>query len=153
MASRTKTVKWGSSHAVRIPKAVLRQAALREGIELKMSVESGRIWLEPSNPFDLQVARMQIPRAAPPWTRYSTRQRRIWEGHLCKRRNARFRPAWSLWMRQKGAGLYLQTRPLPHFELRPHKPGLLVRIDADGKRTLGRFVGRKFRETKEHSPK
>jgi antitoxin component of MazEF toxin-antitoxin module len=52
MGVRKKIVKWGNSLAVRIPKVVLRQAVLREGIELKISVKDGHIWLEPSNPFD-----------------------------------------------------------------------------------------------------
>src|SRR5437899_3016142 len=38
---------------------------------------------------------------------------------------------------------FLQTRPYPHYE-QSDSPGLLVRIDADGKRTLGRFVNREF---------
>jgi ParD-like antitoxin of type II bacterial toxin-antitoxin system len=40
--------------------------------------------------------------------------------------------------------LYLQPRPFPHFEPIPGSPGLLVRIDVDGTRTAGRFVGREF---------
>jgi ParD-like antitoxin of type II bacterial toxin-antitoxin system len=39
------------------------------------------------------------------------------------------------------------ARPFPHFEVAPGRSGLLVRIDADGKRTVGRFVDRKFRPT------
>lgn len=39
---------------------------------------------------------------------------------------------------------HLQTRPYPHYEPAPDEPGLLVRIDADGKRTMGRFVKRQF---------
>ncbi len=39
---------------------------------------------------------------------------------------------------------YLDSRPFPHYEPVPDKPGLLTRIDADGTRTLGRFVGRAF---------
>jgi hypothetical protein len=35
--------------------------------------------------------------------------------------------------------------PFPHFEAAPGRAGLLVRIDADGKRTVGRFVNREFR--------
>jgi hypothetical protein len=38
---------------------------------------------------------------------------------------------------------YLQTRPYPHYEA-ADVPGLLVRITADGKRTVGRFVNRQF---------
>lgn len=37
------------------------------------------------------------------------------------------------------------ARPFPHFEPAPGRPGLLVRIDAGGKRTVGRFVNRQFR--------
>lgn len=38
----------------------------------------------------------------------------------------------------------LAERPFPHFEAAPDQPGLLVRIDADGTRTMGRFVNRVF---------
>jgi hypothetical protein len=37
------------------------------------------------------------------------------------------------------------ARPFPHFEAAPGRPGLLVRTDADGKRSVGRFVNREFR--------
>ena len=37
------------------------------------------------------------------------------------------------------------ARPFPHFEQVPGKPGYLVKIDDGGKRTIGRFVNRKFR--------
>jgi hypothetical protein len=40
---------------------------------------------------------------------------------------------------------FLESRPFPHFEPAPGAPGLLVRIDEDGTRTSGRFVGREFR--------
>ena len=40
---------------------------------------------------------------------------------------------------------FLQSRPFPHFEPVPGAPGLLVRIDEDGTRTTGRFIGREFR--------
>src|SRR2546422_9452915 len=39
---------------------------------------------------------------------------------------------------------YLHSRPYPHYESAPDAPGLLVRIDEDGTRTLGRFVDREF---------
>lgn len=39
---------------------------------------------------------------------------------------------------------YLDSRPFPHFEPHPDRPGLLVRIDADGTRTAGRFRNRQF---------
>ncbi|MGP8200284.1 MAG: TA system antitoxin ParD family protein [Limisphaerales bacterium] len=40
---------------------------------------------------------------------------------------------------------YLNTLPYPHYEPAPNKPGFLVRIDEGGKRTVGRFVNRRFR--------
>ena len=40
---------------------------------------------------------------------------------------------------------HLDARPYPHFEAAPDRPGHLVRIDQDGKRTVGRFVNRTFR--------
>jgi len=43
---------------------------------------------------------------------------------------------------------FLQTEPFPHFEPHPKKPGLLVRIEADGRRTIGRFVNRQFQTVK-----
>ena len=46
--AKVQLVKWGNSHAVRIPKRVLAQAALREGDELEICVEDGRIALEPA---------------------------------------------------------------------------------------------------------
>jgi hypothetical protein len=40
---------------------------------------------------------------------------------------------------------HLATRPWPHYEPAAGRPGLLVRIEADGTRTVGRFVNREFR--------
>lgn len=45
-AARVRVVKWGNSHAVRLPKDVLQQAHLKEGDELTVRVEIGRIALE-----------------------------------------------------------------------------------------------------------
>ena len=42
---------------------------------------------------------------------------------------------------------HLQSRPYPHYEP-ADTPGLLIRISADGKRTLGRFVNRQFQAVK-----
>jgi hypothetical protein len=39
---------------------------------------------------------------------------------------------------------FLATQPFPHYEPAPGKPGWLVRIEADGRRTVGRFVNRRF---------
>jgi len=43
---------------------------------------------------------------------------------------------------------YLQTRPFPHYEPVSDTPGLLLRVDEDGTRTVGRFVGREFQAAK-----
>jgi hypothetical protein len=40
---------------------------------------------------------------------------------------------------------YLNSLPFPHYEAVAGRPGLLLRIDADGTRTVGRFVDREFR--------
>ncbi|MBI5387284.1 MAG: hypothetical protein HZA90_21665 [Verrucomicrobia bacterium] len=45
-------------------------------------------------------------------------------------------------------GEFLQTQPYLHYEPAADAPGLLVRIEADGKRTVGRFVNRQFKATK-----
>ena len=42
---------------------------------------------------------------------------------------------------------HLKTRPYPHYEAAA-TPGLLVRIEANGKRTVGRFVNRQFQPAK-----
>jgi hypothetical protein len=42
---------------------------------------------------------------------------------------------------------HLKTRPYPHYEPAA-TPGLLVRIESNGKRTTGRFVNRKFQAVK-----
>lgn len=39
---------------------------------------------------------------------------------------------------------YLKSRPFPHYEPHPDKPGMLIRIEASGKRSVGRFVNREF---------
>ena len=43
---------------------------------------------------------------------------------------------------------FLQTQPFPHYEADPAGSRLLVRIEADGKRSLGRFVNREFQPVK-----
>ena len=45
--------------------------------------------------------------------------------------------------RQRVAAL-LESGPFPHYKPHPERPGLLVRTDADGTRTVGRFANRKF---------
>jgi hypothetical protein len=39
---------------------------------------------------------------------------------------------------------YLESRPFLHYHPVPGSSGLLVRVDVDGTRTPGRFVGRDF---------
>ena len=46
---------------------------------------------------------------------------------------------------------FLHTQPFPHYEPHPNKPGLLVRIEANGQRTAGRFVNRQFQPAKTRS--
>src|SRR5260221_5568653 len=43
---------------------------------------------------------------------------------------------------------HLNSLPFPHYEPAPGSAGLLVRIDANGKRTTGKFVNRKFQPAK-----
>ncbi len=43
---------------------------------------------------------------------------------------------------------FLQSQPWPHYEPHPDQPGVLVRIEANGKRTVGRFVNRQFQPVK-----
>jgi len=46
-AGRAKIVKWGNGQAVRLSKTVLEQAHMREGEELVVTVENGRIAFAP----------------------------------------------------------------------------------------------------------
>lgn len=39
---------------------------------------------------------------------------------------------------------HLRSLPFPHYEPAPGRPGFLVRTEADGTRTVGRFVNRQF---------
>lgn len=40
---------------------------------------------------------------------------------------------------------HLEAEPYPHYEVSSDHPGMLIRIEADGSRALGRFVNRQFR--------
>ncbi|MFY9675854.1 MAG: AbrB/MazE/SpoVT family DNA-binding domain-containing protein [Terriglobales bacterium] len=46
--SKVQLVKWGNSHAVRIPKTMLDRIEIRPGDELEIRVEEGRIELRPA---------------------------------------------------------------------------------------------------------
>jgi hypothetical protein len=39
---------------------------------------------------------------------------------------------------------HLAAQPFPHYEPHPERSGLLIRIEVDGTRTVGRFVNRAF---------
>lgn len=39
---------------------------------------------------------------------------------------------------------FLDSQPFPHYEAHPVKPGVLIQIEADGTRSEGRFVNRRF---------
>ncbi len=43
---------------------------------------------------------------------------------------------------------FLESQPFPHYQPHPDRPGILLRIDADGKQTAGRFVNRQFQAVK-----
>jgi hypothetical protein len=45
----------------------------------------------------------------------------------------------------------LASQPYPHYKQLSGKPGLLVRIDADGTRTIGRFENRVFVRSEIHT--
>lgn len=45
---------------------------------------------------------------------------------------------------------YLRGRPFPHYEPAPGSKGLLIRTEANGKKTIGRFVNREFKAVKTH---
>jgi hypothetical protein len=48
---------------------------------------------------------------------------------------------------------HLRAGPYPHYEAATESPGFLVRIEADGRRTVGRFVNRQFQPVKIASKK
>ncbi len=45
---------------------------------------------------------------------------------------------------RKRVAEHLENLPFPHFVAADDRPGLLIKIDKDGTRTLGRFVNREF---------
>jgi hypothetical protein len=44
---------------------------------------------------------------------------------------------------------FLKNQPFPHYAPHPTRRGLLVRTEASGKRTVGRFVNRQFQPVKQ----
>ena len=49
-SSRTQVVAWGNSQALRVPKAILDELQMKEGDEVEMVVEGGRLTVRPLNP-------------------------------------------------------------------------------------------------------
>jgi hypothetical protein len=43
---------------------------------------------------------------------------------------------------------YLDSQPFPHYQPHSSQPGLLVRIESNGRKTVGRFVNRQFEPAK-----
>lgn len=43
---------------------------------------------------------------------------------------------------------HLKSLPFPHYEAAPKRPGMLIRIEENGTRTVGRFVNRHFTPVK-----
>ena len=48
MHAKAHLAKWGNSYAVRIPRAVLEKAQVREGDELEISAQAGAISITPA---------------------------------------------------------------------------------------------------------
>ena len=46
---------------------------------------------------------------------------------------------------RRRVGEFLENQPFPHYQPAPGRPGLLVRIEENGQRTVGRFVRGDFR--------
>jgi antitoxin MazE len=44
---KARVQKWGRSLAIRIPKSLAKKAKLREGSEVRLSVENGKLIVEP----------------------------------------------------------------------------------------------------------
>lgn len=53
---RTTVQRWGNSLAVRIPKAFAEEIHLRQGVEVEMSLEEGKVVLAPPRPVAPKLA-------------------------------------------------------------------------------------------------
>lgn len=66
----TKLQKWGNSQGLRLNKALLAEAHLNVGDEVKVSVEKGRILIEPTSKirgrYDLKMLIVQMPKTYQP---------------------------------------------------------------------------------------
>ena len=43
---------------------------------------------------------------------------------------------------------YLESQPFPHYEAHSAIQGLLIRVEEKGRRTVGRFINRRFQPVK-----
>jgi hypothetical protein len=43
---------------------------------------------------------------------------------------------------------HLHAQPFPHYEAAPGRPRMVVRVEASGKRTVGRFIRRRFKASR-----
>lgn len=61
----TKITKWGNSYGIRIPKEIIRELNLSEGIEFNMNVVDGGIQIKPiqkKHKYNLEELIAQIPK-------------------------------------------------------------------------------------------
>ena len=62
----TKVQKWGNSQGLRFPKALLEEARIKVGDEVKISVDKGRIIVEPATQvrgkYDLEALVSRMPK-------------------------------------------------------------------------------------------
>ena len=62
----TKVQKWGNSQGLRLPKALLDEAQIKVGDEVKISVDKGRIIVEPATKvrgkYDLETLVSRMPK-------------------------------------------------------------------------------------------
>jgi antitoxin MazE len=65
MMMLTKVQKWGNSQGLRFSKAILEEAAIHVGDEVRITVEDGRIIVEPAyqvrGRFDIQKLVAEMP--------------------------------------------------------------------------------------------
>ena len=66
----TKIQKWGNSQGLRLTKALLNEAGIHVGDEVNVSVQNGRIIVEPVSPvrgrYDLETLLSEMPEAYRP---------------------------------------------------------------------------------------